>query len=73
VFKQNGFAADNVIHANFFSDEFIVGHRERFDVVISRGFIEHCEDAKSVIDRYGQLLNSGGYLKMSIPNVNGTD
>lgn len=73
VFRKNGFDSDNVIHADFFSEEFIAAHRERFDVVISRGFIEHFEDAKSVIDRHTQLLKPGGYLIVSIPNLHGVN
>ena len=71
VFKQNGFNPDNVIHADFFSDEFAAEYREKFDGVISKGFIEHFEDVRSVIDRHMQVLKPGGYLIVTIPNLSG--
>jgi len=60
-----------VIHTDFFSDEFRESHKERFDVVISRGFIEHFTDVEPVIDRHLDLLAPGGYLLVSIPNLRG--
>src|ERR1041385_1157917 len=73
VFKQNGFNPDNVIHADFFSDDFIAGHKEKFDVVMSGGFIEHFEDVKPVVDRHMELLKPGGYLIVTVPNLRGAN
>jgi 2-polyprenyl-3-methyl-5-hydroxy-6-metoxy-1,4-benzoquinol methylase len=41
TFSSHGINPDNVIHADFFSDQFQERYQESFDVVISRGFIEH--------------------------------
>jgi SAM-dependent methyltransferase len=71
VFEQNGFAPDNVIHTDFFSDEFLERYRNHFDGVLSRGFIEHFEDVKPVIDRHLDILKPGGFLIISVPNLRG--
>jgi 2-polyprenyl-3-methyl-5-hydroxy-6-metoxy-1,4-benzoquinol methylase len=73
VFRQNNVDPDNVIFADFFSEDFIAGNREKFDVVISNGFIEHFDDVKSVIDRHVQLVKPGGYLIIGIPNLRGAN
>jgi 2-polyprenyl-3-methyl-5-hydroxy-6-metoxy-1,4-benzoquinol methylase len=73
VFKENSFNPDNVIHADFFSDEFIARHQEKFDGVMSKGFIEHFDDVKSVIDRHMRLLKPGGHLIVTIPNLSGVN
>ena len=71
LFEQNGISADNVLHDDFFSEQLHTRHRERFDVVISRGFIEHFDDPRSVIDRHVNLLKPGGTLIVHIPNFRG--
>jgi SAM-dependent methyltransferase len=71
VFGRNGFNPGNVIYADFFSDQFRKQYRESYDVVISRGFIEHFTDVESVIERHMDLLKPGGRLIISIPNLRG--
>jgi 2-polyprenyl-3-methyl-5-hydroxy-6-metoxy-1,4-benzoquinol methylase len=71
VFARNGFDPANVIYGDFFSDEFHQKYKEQFDVVISRGFIEHFTDVKSVIDRHMSVLAPRGYLIVSVPNLRG--
>lgn len=71
VFRKHGFDPDNVIHADFFSDEFTAHYREQFDAVISKGFVEHFEDVHPVIGRHMDLLKPGGYLIVTIPNLRG--
>ncbi len=71
VFEQNGINPDNVIHADFFSEELHSQYRGQFDVVISRGFLEHFDDPDNVIDKHLDLLADGGYLLVSIPNFRG--
>jgi SAM-dependent methyltransferase len=71
VFEQSGFAPDNVIHTDFFSDDFANRYRDHFDGVLSRGFIEHFEDVRPVIDRHLHVLKPGGYLVISVPNLRG--
>ncbi len=46
-------------------------YREQFDIVVSRGFIEHFTDVDSVVDRHIDLLSPGGYLIVSVPNLRG--
>jgi SAM-dependent methyltransferase len=71
VFSNDGFDPDNVIHADFFSDEFANRYKGAFDAVLSRGFIEHFDDVASVIERHVNLLKPGGYLIVTIPNLRG--
>lgn len=70
-FATNGINPDNVIEADFFSQEFLDAHRGRFDIVISRGFIEHFVDVEAVVARHSDLLRSGGLLFVLIPNLRG--
>jgi SAM-dependent methyltransferase len=70
-FASNGINPQNVIHADFLSDEFHDNYKEYFDIVISRGFIEHFTDVESLIDKHINLLKKGGYLLISIPNLRG--
>ena len=62
---------NNVIHSDFFSDEFQKKHQEEFDIVMSRGFVEHFSDAKEVIKKHLNLLIPGGILIIIIPNFRG--
>jgi 2-polyprenyl-3-methyl-5-hydroxy-6-metoxy-1,4-benzoquinol methylase len=73
VFSSHGINPDNVICADFFSNEFHEQYRERFDIVISRGFIEHFADVDNVIQEHLNLLKPGGHLIVSIPNVRGAN
>ena len=70
-FSQSGFDKDNVIEADFFSQEFLDANRGRFDIVISRGFVEHFVDAETVVSRHLALLRPGGLLFVLIPNLRG--
>ncbi len=71
LFAARGVNPENLIHADFFSDAFREQHRETFDAVLSRGFIEHFTDMEDVIDRHMSLLKPGGTLIVSIPNLRG--
>jgi SAM-dependent methyltransferase len=73
VFSRHGFNPENVIHSDFFSDELIERYRGHFDIVFSRGFIEHFTDLKTVIDRHVDLLAPGGYLFVDVPNFRGVN
>jgi len=70
LFHSYNIDADNVIHADFFDDKFQERYKEHFDIVISRGFIEHFNDLENVIDKHVNLLAGGGRLIVSIPNLN---
>jgi SAM-dependent methyltransferase len=61
----------NVIHDDFFSSRFQGEYKAFFDVVISRGFIEHFDDVQKVIDQHLNLLKTNGILIISIPNLTG--
>lgn len=71
TFVNKGFDPNNVIHADFFSDEIMDEYQSYFDVVISRGFIEHFDDPKSVVSRHVNLLKPGGRIIVAIPNIRG--
>ncbi len=73
VFTARGLDPSNVIPMDFFSDECLLRYREAFDVVVSRGFIEHFEDAARVVDRHIELLKPGGLLIVTIPNLRGVN
>jgi SAM-dependent methyltransferase len=71
VFRRHGVPADHVIHDDFFSDRLHARYREHFDVVVSRGFIEHVDDPRGAIERHLNLLKPGGTLIVQIPNLRG--
>jgi 2-polyprenyl-3-methyl-5-hydroxy-6-metoxy-1,4-benzoquinol methylase len=71
TFEANGFNPENVIEADFFSQQFLDAYRGFFDIVVSRGFIEHFVDVESVVSRHVELLRPGGLLFVMIPNLRG--
>ena len=71
IFSANQINPDNVIEADFFSEDFQEQYREFFDVVISRGFIEHFADVEDTIRKHLNLLAKGGRLIIIIPNLRG--
>jgi SAM-dependent methyltransferase len=73
VFRRHGFDPENVIHSDFFSEDFQKFNQNRFDAVISRGFIEHFADVKDVINRHLEILAPGGILIVSVPNLRGVN
>ncbi len=72
-FFANDLDPNNVIHADFLSDAFQKAFRERFDVVVSRGFIEHFSDVQEVVDKHLRVLTPGGLLFVSVPNLRGVN
>ena len=73
VFRRFGTNPDNVIHADFMSSEFHEKYKEHFDIVVSRGFIEHFTDVHDVLAKHLSLLKKGGCLIVSIPNIRGVN
>ena len=73
IFILNKINPDNVIYADFYSNNFHKQYREYFDIVISRGFIEHFFDVEDLIEKHINLLIKGGYLIVSIPNLLGAN
>ena len=73
TFKAHGFPPENVIHTDFFNDNFHHRYFEYFDVVFSKGFIEHFTDMQPLLDRHMDLLKPGGYLLVEVPNLLGVN
>jgi SAM-dependent methyltransferase len=71
MFARYGIDPNNVIEADFFSDDVAARFKGAFDVVFSAGFIEHFTDPDRVIDRHVDLVADGGILMISIPNLRG--
>jgi SAM-dependent methyltransferase len=71
LFAAHGIDPRNVIHSDFFAPELRAGYRAAFDVVLSRGFIEHFDDPRPVVNLHLDLLREGGLLIVSIPNLRG--
>ncbi|MFQ6034778.1 MAG: class I SAM-dependent methyltransferase [Sedimentisphaerales bacterium] len=73
VFILNNINPNNVIHADFLSDDFQKQYSSYFDAVISAGLIEHFEDVGDIVEKHINLLTEGGYLIVSIPNLRGAN
>lgn len=72
-FKHAHLNQNNVIHTDFFDEGFQVEHKEKYDVVFSRGFIEHFDDVPRIVDLHSNLLRKGGYIVIMIPNLSGVN
>jgi SAM-dependent methyltransferase len=70
-FAAAGIDTGNVIEGDIFDDAVTGPLAGSFDIVVSRGFIEHFPDPSPVIDRHLALLAPGGTLVVSIPNMRG--
>lgn len=71
LFIRNALPPTNVIHSDVFSPGFQSEYREFFDVVLSRGFIEHFEDPREAVRSHLALLKPGGTMVVMIPNLTG--
>jgi len=71
IFALNNINPANVIHADFLSDEFHNQYKGYFDIVVSRGFIEHFTNVEDIIQKHINLLVKGGRLFVTIPNYRG--
>ena len=71
IFSENGINPDNVISIDFFSKAFLNDNENKYDIVISRGFIEHFTNGDAVIKKHYKLLNPNGLLIILIPNLCG--
>lgn len=70
-FAENGIPPENVIEADVFSEDFCRRYQSHFDVVFSRGLIEHFKDPDSLVRIHLQLLKPGGTLMIEVPNFRG--
>ena len=71
IFEENNINSNNIICADFLSEDFHNKHKDSFDIVVSRGFIEHFADVRDVVEKHMNVLKSGGYLVINIPNLTG--
>jgi len=70
-FQSWGYGPENVMHADVFDPEFQTSVESKFDIVVSRGFVEHFTDLRAVIEAHAVALRTGGLLVVSIPNYRG--
>ncbi|HKT31128.1 MAG TPA: class I SAM-dependent methyltransferase [Gammaproteobacteria bacterium] len=71
AFATSGLDPGHVIEADFLAPETHTRYRESFDIVLSRGFIEHFTDPTDVVAKHLSLLKPGGLLIVGIPNLRG--
>jgi len=70
-FARDGFDPDNVYFNDVLSEQFQSEQSEKFDIVLSMGFIEHFENPDDIVKAHMALLKQGGHLIISIPNLRG--
>jgi 2-polyprenyl-3-methyl-5-hydroxy-6-metoxy-1,4-benzoquinol methylase len=70
-FNANNIDEKNVIHADFFDDNFQAQYANHFDIVMSLGFMEHFSDPEAVVEKHLNLLKPGGLLLIAMPNLRG--
>jgi SAM-dependent methyltransferase len=71
IFAANNLDPANVIHADFFSEQFDKQYKASFDIVMSRGFIEHFDNVEYCVKKHVDLLTERGRLVIIIPNLRG--
>ncbi|MGA1865738.1 MAG: class I SAM-dependent methyltransferase, partial [bacterium] len=61
--------ANGIKNFKLFNEDFLSWRTdERFDIILSLGFIEHFIDYESVIEKHIELLADSGYLVLGLPN-----
>ncbi len=70
-FLKNSLNPANVMKADFFDEVFQSANSGKYDLIFSRGFIEHFDDVSKVVDDHLRLVGEKGYLVISIPNISG--
>jgi len=70
-FAANGIDSGNVIEEDALAPSFTDRYLESFDVVMSRGFIEHFTDPAAAIEAHLRVLKPGGVLIVTAPNLRG--
>jgi len=73
LFQLHNIDPDNVISADFLSEEIQQAYKDRFDLVISNGFIEHFDKPQDIVNKHVNLLKKGGLLIVIIPNMSGAN
>jgi SAM-dependent methyltransferase len=70
-FERRGVEPGNVIEGDLFDDALTRLHESRFDVVFSRGLIEHFTDPTEAVERHVRLAKGGGLVVITIPTLTG--
>lgn len=72
-FAANHIDPGQVIQADFLAGDFQERYRNFFDIVISRGFVEHFREPEPVVAAHVDVLAPGGRLFVSVPNFQGVN
>jgi SAM-dependent methyltransferase len=73
LFQLHNIDPNNVINADFLSEETQQVYKDRFDLVISNGFVEHFDNPRDIVNKHLNLLKGGGCLVIIIPNMLGAN
>ena len=69
---KKSFELMSINNYEIISEDFIKWNAgNKYDLIISIGFIEHFEDYNTILDKHVYFLNEGGALFISIPNKRG--
>jgi SAM-dependent methyltransferase len=71
VFERSGFDPAHVYQGDVLDPPFLDRHEHTYDVVLSRGFLEHFHDPRAIASVHLRLLKPGGLLVLSVPNLRG--
>ncbi len=71
LFNTHHIDQGSLIHGDFLTADLGENYAAYFDIVTSRGFIEHFDDPHPVIEKHFSLLKTGGKLIIVIPNKKG--
>jgi SAM-dependent methyltransferase len=70
-FERHMVSADHVIMGDLFDASVTARYESRFDIVFSRGFIEHFRDPTEAIEQHVRLTKEGGLVVITIPTLTG--
>ncbi len=71
TFQREGIDPGNVIEGDLFDEALMVRQEARFDVVFSRGLIEHFTDPRLAIAQHVRLAKEQGLVVITIPTLTG--
>ena len=61
--------AENVDVALIGSIDSVIGKLETYDLILLLDVLEHLDEPSDILKRLTKLLNDGGYMLISLPNV----
>jgi SAM-dependent methyltransferase len=70
-FDRHGVPPGNVIEGDLFDEALTERYESRFDVVFSRGLIEHFADPRQAIGQHVRLAKEQGLVAITIPTLTG--